>query len=492
MNNDYNSDLKPKIPIEKITLFVGIPLVAIIVVALIIFNFVHVYREYDIVPGCATSGGHYRECKICGEVEQVTSLEPHGHKPAAKVVKEPTAATYGEKEMRCTVCQQLINLEKTPPKISPIPSFRLIGRGAGMTATNSISATFSYTDGAESEEIKAAMTGGDVKVRLMNSGERVDAKHSYVLTDFHVTEGDKLLFGDFGDSEQIDLYANNDDPTFARRIITYRQWKHLVSELYPEYSKYIAVSEDTEYAGYNMLLYIKSTKPDYSFAGIYTLSIPYSILARKNTSADIMYVVRQKVFENAQTSEKTTEYEFVFGAQEEIENAVNNLKSFLDISKVDEKTYDNIDVLTDYFTFSLITGNIDAFNDIYWVTSDGSIWYPVPANTEHSYGSGWFTTELVAIDSCTSDFGEFWNKLFENNFDEIKSRYRELKDTRLSLTNIKTEFNRAITKLDLDVYEEDSKTYDSEYKNPLIEAEKLYGWYEERIAYLDEFFANKL
>ena len=491
MNNDYNSDLKPKIPLDKITYFVGIPLVAIIVVALLIYNFVHVYREYDIEPGCATSGGHYRECKICGNVQQTENFEPEGHKPATKVVKEPTAATYGEKETRCTVCQQLIDLEKTPPKISPIPSFRLIGRGAGMTATNSISATFSYTDGAESEEIEAAVTGGDVKVRLMNSGERVDAKHSYVLTDFHVTEGDKLLFGDFGDSEQIDLYANNDDPTFARRIITYRQWKDLVSELYPEYSKYIAVSEDTEYAGYNMLLYIKSTKPDYSFAGIYTLSIPYSILALKNTSADIKYVIRHKVSVDGETGENISKYEFEFGAPEEEENALNNLLAFLDISSDSEIDFANEKVLTDYFTFSLITGNVDAFNDIYWVTSDGSTWYPVPANTEHSYGSGKNTTELVEVAAVTSDFGEFWNTFFELKYDDIKSRYRELKDTRLSLNNIKTEFNRAITKLDLNVYEEDSKTYGSEYKNPLEEAEKLYSWYEERIAFLDDLFANK-
>lgn len=490
MNNDYNSDYKPGIPKEKLIAFIGIPVAAIILLALIVYNFIHVYREYDIEPGCATSGGHYRECKICGKISQLDTFDPVGHKPATKVVKEPTAATYGEKETRCTVCQQLISLEKTPPKVSPIPSFRLVGRGAGMTATNSIVASFSYTDAVETEETEAAITGGDLKVRLMNSGERVDAKHSYVLTDFHVTNGDKLIFGDFGDSEQIDLYANNDDPTFARRIIAYRQWKDLVSEIYPEYSKYITVSDDTEYAGYNMLLYIKSTKPDYSFAGIYTLSVPYSILAEKNKSADIKYVIRQKSMTMADTDENKITYDFVFGAEAEKDEAIDMLTSYL-ASPDTIKTDSANNILLDYFTFSLITGNIDAFNDLYWVTSDGASWYPVPANTEHTYGSGWHTTEFVEVESMTSDFGDFWNEFFENNFAQIKVRYRELKETRLSLSNIKTEFNRAITKLELNVYEEDSKTYGSTYHNPLEEAEKIYSWYQQRIEYLDSVFANK-
>ncbi len=489
MNNDYNSDYTPPISKEKLIAFMAIPLAVVLVASLIFYNFVHFYKEYDIESGCVTSGGHYRQCKICGTVEQLSSSEPVGHKPATKVVKEPTAATKGEKETRCTVCQQLISLEKTPAKLSPIPSLRLIGSGVGMTETNSISASFSYTDGAEDAAVPAPKTGGNVKVRLMNRNT-LYGKFSYVLTDFLVTEGDQLLFGDFGNSEQIDIYANNDDPTYARRIITYRQWKDLVSELYPEYSKYIKVSDDTEYAGYNMLLYIKSTKPDYSFAGVYTLSIPYSILAQENQSADIKYVVRQTVSKNAADENAASKYAYVFGNKSEEKQAISSLSEYLDPNFGMLVSGAKDDVLTDYFTFSLITGNIDAFNDLYWVTSDGMDWYPVPANTEHSYGSEWNTTIVAPADSFISDFGVFWDAFFEKYSTDIKVRYRELKETRLSPSNIRTEFDRAINKLDIDVYEEDCKTYGAPFNNPLEEAEKLYSWYEERLAVLDALIIN--
>ena len=490
MNNDYNSDYKPPIAKEKIIAFIAIPLAIVLVVSLLFYYFIHIYNEYDIAPGCVTSGGHYKQCRICGKVEQLSSAPPEGHKPATKVIKEPTAATKGEKETRCTVCQQLISLEKTPAKLSPIPSLRLIGSSVGMTDINSISATFSYTDGAEDSDVPAAKTGGTVKVRLMNKTRPPYDKYSYVLNDFLVTEGDQLLFGDFGDSEQINIYANNDDTTFARRIITYRQWKDLVSESYPQYSQYIRVSDYTEYAGYNMLLYIKSTKPDYSFAGVYTLSIPYSILAQKNTSAQIKYVVRQEVSESAD-EEAVTKYTYVFGNSSEEDSAISSLSEYLDpnIGMLSFGTKN--DVITDYFTFSLITGNLDAFNDLYWVTSDGKVWYPVPSNTEHSYGSEWNTTEIAAPDIFSSDFGAFWDAYFEKHFNDIKVRYRELKETRLSPTNIKTEFNRAITKLDIDVYEEDRNTYGAPFENPLDAAEKLYSWYEGRLSFLDSLLINK-
>ena len=491
MNNDYNSDYTIRMPREKLIAMIAIPVAAVIILALIFYNFIHIYREYDIAPGCTTSGGHYKQCRICGDVVQLSEQEPTGHKPATKVVKEPTAATNGEKETRCTVCQQLMSLEKTPAKLSPIPSLRLIGRGAGMTDKNSISATFTYTDGVEDEIVEAAKSGGNLKVRLMNSGERVDAKHSYVLTDFHVSEGDQLLFGDFGDSKEINLYANNDDPTFARRIITYRQWKDLVSELYPEYGKYIKVSDDTEYAGYNMLLYIKSTKPDYSFAGIYTLSIPYSILAEKNQSADTKYVVRQKMTKDSDTQKYSSQYEYLFGNETEKDTAISSLSTFLDAKSGYLASDEKNAILTDYFVFSLITGNIDAFSDLYWVTSDGKMWYPVPANTEHSYGCSWYTTQLSETSSFMSNFGDFWDAFFEKNYSDIKSRYRELKETRLSPSNIETEFHRAITKLDIEVYKEDAATYGAPYYNPLDEAGKLYSWYRERITVLDGFFSNK-
>ncbi len=479
---------KAKITKEKIIYTSVISIISLILAGLIVVNFLHIYKEYDIPPTCEAEGGHFKECILCGEVYEMSQTSASGHKPATKITIESSAAKMGVMETRCTVCKRIIMLERTPAKFSPIPTLKLVGRGAGMTNVNSISASFKYAEGVEDDSVQAEEVNGDVRVRLMNGGERVDAKHSYVLNNFTVPEGTQLLFGDFGNCEQIDIYANNDDSTFSRRTVTYKQWKNLVSENYHNYNNYISVSDDVEYAGFNMLLYIKSTKPDYSFAGIYTLSVPYHIIAEKNSDANIKYVVRQKFSKKDKDSEL---FEYEFGDPSQETSAIEALKKTLalpadQLSLSDDVNYTNI--LIDYFTFTLITGNIDGFSDIYWVTSNGVTWYPVPANTEHSYGGKLNSIELSSPDEFTSGFGAFWDRLFDEYYDDIKARYVQLRDTRLSPSSISLEFERSVSKLDVDVYEADSHTYNSKFKDPYLALKELDAWYISRLEVLDELF----
>ncbi len=436
---------------------------------------VHVYGdEYEIAPGCDKDGGVFKRCVLCNKEICIEAMEPNGHNSVWITKKEPTAATPGVRELRCSVCKQQLDLIKLPAKESPIPSLKLTGSGVGMTDKNSISASFLYTNGVSSDGKQGSTAGGTAKVRLMQGEMPNTSKHSYVLTDFKLTEGDTLLFGAFGDCSEIHLYSNNDDLTRARRIVSYRQWRDLVVENYPQYAKFISVSDDTEMAGYNMLMYIKSTKNDYSFAGVYTLSIPYSTLAEKNVDAGI-----ESVFKHTTSFDGKYKLTAIFDDEDYTNEHISALDELLNNVNLVE-TRCELNVIIDYYAFALLTGNKEALTELYWVTSDGDKWYPIPSNTEHTYGSVFGTVALSDPDYSIDTQG-FWNEFYTKYYDRIEKRTQELSSGRLSAQNIEREFTRAVSTLDENVYEEDANTYGAIYKSPADEVKALVEWYQNRL-----------
>lgn len=465
---------------------IRIPLAVIIVAAIILFiavftvirSTVHIYgSEYEIPPRCDSEGGHYKKCVICGKTEQISSIEPLGHNAVWTTLKEPTPAATGVRELRCTVCKKQLELVKIPAKSSPIPAMRLEGSGRGMTATNSVPIRYIYINGAEDSEIPAPKTIGSANIRLMNNNSHSYGKFSYVMNGFSVTEGEKLVFGNLGASSEISLYANNDDPTFSRRIVTFGQWKDIISENYKDYASLISMPNNADFVGYNTLLYIKSTKNDYSFAGIYTLALPYENFAANNDGTDIKYVIRRMA--NAENPDGY--FKYVYGNMSEEEQAIKALQALLSSDAGNMGVKADTDFLIDYYSFSVLTGNADAFSDIYWVTSDGKEWYPIPASFEHSYGSVLGKPELSPYDSEYGGFDNIWISLSEKYAEKINRRMYEFATGRLSPENIQREFESNISLLDEEIYIENSRTYGKTYLAPADETDKLIDWYKKRI-----------
>ena len=459
--------------------------------ATLFYKTVHFYTtEYDLLPTCTAEGGHYRRCALCRRVQQVTSVPPTGHKQEWFTVKEATSATEGIEELRCSVCNILLSTKRTAMKNSPIPSLYLHGSGMGMSATQSILARFLYrSNETESEELtdetgeEAAPTtdengnpipterdsSGTTRVRLMDDRADFDKKLSYVLNDFEVGEGQPPLFGDFGQSDEIRIHANNDDTIGVRRIVSYGQWRDIVAANYPDYARFISASDDTQYAGYNFLLYIRNQKPTYTFMGIYTLSIPYVSLVRKNLP-DVHCILYQY----------GDRLDYVYGDAENEGSARESFDSFLRCSSDSLAEHTDLDILTDYCAFSLMIGNGDAFSDLYWVSPDGVLWYPVPNNTEHTYGSCAGTIELSDSRELVVPTGIF-GRFYGDNTESVLRRVSELKRGRLSPEKIKAEFMSAISKLDTEVYREDCSLNNAPFRDPKTEVEKLTAWYTEHL-----------
>ena len=481
------------------TLWIVLIVVILLTAATVVFNTVHFYTiEYDLDPTCTASGGHYQKCALCRRVRLVSAVPAVGHKQTWFTVKEATSATEGIEELRCSVCNLLLETKRIPMKESPIPALYLRGSGMGMSATHSILADFVYrgndknrgenpdipsseNDTASDETLLSdeenmpldednTQSSGTTRVRLMDESADYDKKLSYVLHDFQVGEGQPPLFGDFGQSDEIRIYANNDDRTGVRRIVSYGQWRDIVAANYPDYARCISASDDTQYAGYNFLLYIRNQKPTYTFMGIYTLSIPYTSLVRKSMP-DVRYILYQY----------GNRIDYVYGAAEDEETARQSFSEFENAPTDSLSYHTDLSVLIDYYAFSLMTANSDAFSDLYWVSPDGVLWYPVPNNMEHTYGSRSGTVALAEADLSVEPSQGIFFEFATAYRAEISKRITELKRGRLSPERIKEEFTVAVSKLDAEVYREDCALNNVAYHDPIQEVEELVAWYTEHL-----------
>lgn len=442
----------------------------LLVLLTILKNTVHVYEEYTIPARCDSEGSVERRCVFCGRSEVLSTVPALGHSGRWQTTKEPTAATSGVRELRCTVCGKLLDRIKVPAGLSPIPSLRLTGSGAGMTDTFAISAKFIYTVGAQTEA-EALSAEGVTHVRMMFGGEPGSYKHSYVLNDFSVSEEDKALFYAAG-GDRVLLYANNGDPTCARKTVSAQQWYQIASERFPAYARFLTASDGKDYTGYNTLLYIKNTKSDFSFAGIYTLTVPYSVIADYNLGIGLKYAVHET------HGVDTVSFEYVAGDPGGEAAAFESLESALSGESASGTV--NPDVAADYYCTALLTGCAGAFSDLYWITADGTEWFPVPATTGYERAYGADASETLQLQLQPDGF--FASVAADS--ERIKKSFSELFGGVLSPENVHAAFAEAVSHLDEAVYREDCRVYKIGYVPLEEELACIDEWYAERCAAL--------
>lgn len=83
----------------------------------------HAYTNVVVPATCLSKGYNGLKCSVCGQLEIVANFETIPHTPASEwiTVIEPTVETSGVKELRCTVCQTVVEtgvIEKLVNKVT--------------------------------------------------------------------------------------------------------------------------------------------------------------------------------------------------------------------------------------------------------------------------------------------------------------------------------------------------------------------------------------
>lgn len=437
-------------------------------------NYIHIYgEEYEISAMCHAEGGVYKRCTICSKEVRVAKTPPAGHKGVWITREEPTAATFGERELRCSVCKQQIDLIKLPPSVTIFPSIYIRGSGVGMTERNDVTVNFKYND-----TVIGLETEGKTDIRLMNYTVDYNIKHSYILSKFNSDE-DKKPFGDYKNLSELYLFAAKDDYTRSRSIVADTQWIDIVADSHPMYYSFLKVSENLIYKGENILLYLNPYERDYVYAGTFTKRLPYGEFVKNFDDTRVKSVIKQSNVRG------TPVFSVCYGDESEEEQNIDSLKEFLSItdSSIAERT--DIDLLIDYCAYSLLICNYDAYDLLYWISPDGYKWYPLMYENQYIYGSRPNTYSYTPYD-YVPELSGIWKTVYSLYSHNIFSTATDFATGRLSTNNIKNDFDRIVSKLTDDVYEAEAKAYKIPYTSPHTEIEKIIDWYTMRIEFISK------
>lgn len=460
---------------SRIPLTVIFVVFAVLAFAALFRNYIHIYsEEYEIEAMCHAGGGIYKKCAICSKEVCVEKTPPAGHKGVWITREEPTAATFGERELRCSVCKQQMDLIKLSPSETVFPSIYIKGSGEGMTEKNPVTVNFKYND-----TIKKTETEGKTAIRLMNYAPDYNIKHSYVLLNFNNSGIDEKPFGEYNNLSELYLFAAKDDYTRSRSIVADTQWIDLVADAHPEYYSFLKVSDELIYKGENILFYLNANNRDYVYAGTFTKRLPYGEFVKNFDDDRVVSVIKQS------TIQGNPIFSLAYGEPEKYQQNLDSLKEFLSLSDVTVSDRTDINLLIDYCAYALLTDNYDAYTSLYWISPDGYKWYPLMYDNEYIYGSKPNTTAISSHEYLTDVFG-IWKTVYTLYHNKICNTALDFASGRLSINNVKNDFERTVSKLTDDVYEAEAKVYKIQYLSPHSEIEKIVQWYGKRIDFVKD------
>lgn len=457
----------------RISVSIAVLIILLLGIVAIIKNYIHIYgEEYEIDAMCHAEGGIYKNCIFCSKEVCVSKTPPTGHKGVWITREEPTTATFGERELRCSVCKQQIDLIKLPPSTTIFSSIYIAGSGAGMTEKNDVTVSFKYNDTVTNIE-----TEGRTDIRLMNAAVDYNIKHSYVLSRFNNDQEDTKPFGNYKDLSELYLFALKDDYTRSRSIVSDTQWIDIVADAHPEYYSFLKSSDDVVYKGENVLFYLNANGRDYVYAGAFTKRLPYGEFAKNFNDGRVKSVIKQTVYG------ENSSFVSCFGDGEEYEKNLDSLKQFLSINDASIADRTDLELLIDYCAYTLLTCDYNAYTSLYWITPDGYKWYPLMYDNQFVYGMRPNTDILTSYDYI-SEIPGIWKTVFSLYHEKISENAVDFAQGRLSVNNVVNDFERIASKLTDDVYQAEAKAYKIPYTSPASEIERITDWYNNRIDFI--------
>lgn len=358
---------------------------------------------------------------------------------------------------------------------------------------------------------------GGIKTKYQGNSSLSKPKHNLtckLYKDTTFAEKLKIDFKGWGKQSKFVAKANWIDHSHARNNVSALLWGDCVRsradfENYPELYK--TSPNVGAIDGFPIKLYANGI-----YQGLYTLNIPkdkwmanmddsldnHCILCGENYGSGCF-----RALANINGTDWSDEIHDVVPVS--IKTRWNETISFvMNSTDVDFKenlhNYFYVDGLIDYIIFGLVSCGLDAFgkNQLY-LTYDGEKFIAGLYDGDSTWGLYWNGESFVATDYSREQFEDYKNtnnqgnllyvrllKLFIN---EIKARYKELRQGALSSTNIINRFERFTDVINSDLYKEDYASTTGEGKFTGIPSkdtnniQQIRNYAVERLAYCDSY-----
>lgn len=460
----------------KIVLIVCTLIILALAVAIFVFlKTYHVYETSVYDPTCTAKGYTESVCKFCGDIQRVKYTAPYGHDYGETTLKvKPTELEFGKKSKKCSRCgdEQYTSIE---PTIN-MKKFYFTGDAFTVNQYKVASGSMVYSYNGVKQNFYISLDYED------DSNSR-HIKHDYKITfyeDKKLTKPVKLdLIDGVAPSETWELYGN------------FYDYKNLRDVVATEIFKDVRATSTKIDSRINNNYLIKRSEPalffmNDTFVGVFRLLEPdgvelmniketdkYCAMVRANATSS------QTNFKAEATSIGAWKIMYNYNDDEEwVYESLNKLINFV-IEKDGKEfkeglsNYLDVDAMIDYMLTVYFTGAADNVARCFTLsTYDGKVWTPSLFDVNASFGmnnNGDISTlETVLAPSFDEDDKSIiysdtnsllWEKMMNNFYDEIKTRYLQLKDTVFTSKNIYSKFQKHEQKVPQSVYEKEKEKY---------------------------------
>ena len=371
--------------------------------------------------------------------------------------------------------------------------------GDKPTSKESVYATIEYV--SKTEHFKAY-----VGIKCQGNSSMAYPKKNYTIklfTDETMTTKLKKDFKGWGKQSKFCLKANYIDHSHARNIVSAKLWGQVVKsrsdfDTLPQELKispnYGAVD------GFPIKVYYNNT-----YEGVYTWNIPKDgWMNNMDDKLDTHCILcgeeyNSGCFRSANASLWSDELHDVMPAN--IVTSFNNFQSFVINSSDDEfkagiSTYADINSLIDYYIFQYVICGLDSMgkNQLFF-TYDGIKWIASSYDMDSTFGMYWNGQSFVsATYRMQEDYESMANgrpgnllyiRLEQLFYEEIKTRYAELRAGVLSYANIVNEFERFMDVIGKDLYAEDLTIYTGIPSGSTNNIQQIRNYTRDRLTYVD-------
>ena len=386
---------------------------------------------------------------------------------------------------------------KVEPEELDVP--KVFFNGDKPTSKESVYATIEYV--SKTEHFKAY-----VDIKCQGTSSMAYPKKNYTIkmfTDETMATKLKKDFKGWGKQSKFCLKANYIDHSHARNIVSAKLWGQVVQSR----SDFDTLPEELRTSpnygavdGFPIKVYYNNT-----YEGVYTWNIPKdSWMNNMDDKLDTHCILcgeeyNSGCFRSANASLWSDELHDVMPAN--IVTSFNNFQSFVINSSDDEfkagiSTYADINSLIDYYIFQYVICGLDSMgkNQLFF-TYDGIKWIASSYDMDSTFGMYWNGQSFVsATYRMQEDYESMANgrpgnllyiRLEQLFYDEIKTRYAELRAGVLSYANIVNEFERFMDVIGKDLYAEDLTIYTGIPSGNTNNIQQIRNYTRDRLAYVD-------
>lgn len=487
---------------KKIIIFFGVFIVSFILFYVLYTINNNVGNKTIISPTCENEG--YTIYEKNGKTQYKDFVPAIGHKFSEwLVLQNPTINNCGTRERYCNECK-VKESEKTYFD-SSMSRICLEGDITNISKTNQVKVE------VELLHDKIEYNGYALLKYQGHSSLKYDKKNFTIkfFEDEDCSVKKKITFYDWNSENKFILKANYIDVSRSRNLICADIWSQMVSSRTDVHERLIGTSNYGAVDGFPTTVYLNG-----EFIGVYLLTLHKDddLFEMKDDRKDGIVIINksgsdESLFKDKVNWENTESWEVEYCGTEDDSWLKEKLNTFIDfiINSSDNEfknligNYINVNSLIDYMIAMYTLGlHTNYSKDLIFITYDNDVFIATLFDTENAFGlledeetfinPVKFMPELVN-DLWSSKTGSLlWDRFLNAFYDEIATRYKELRTNILSEDNIEKVIKSRIYSIDEMFNNADMVLYPNQPLQNISHIDQIMNYTFKSLLMLDEIF----